>query len=279
MPTTRLNYSEEIITPDMARLYLQNNRANRKISEGRVRQYAEDMLCGDWRLNGECIIFYEDGSLANGQHRLNAVIKADKSVLFSVLRDIPLAAAVQDRGRTRSVSDAFVMLGMDAALANNRTVAAAKLHFVIQDHGNRNSSDGKIRRFIERNAEILTFIRSVTMRGGGERGRVNVDTALICLPCFYALNCGAASKEQVAAFLRVLRTGIPENMSQSAALVCRNDILSGSLPITGGASERIKSEYAIERALYDFCNAIERKRTYSTGQKPVYSILEINKNA
>lgn len=66
-----------IITPEMAKKYLQNMKTNRNISFARVNAYARDMERGAWQENGESIVFNKSGQLVNGQHRLAAIVKAE----------------------------------------------------------------------------------------------------------------------------------------------------------------------------------------------------------
>ena len=69
----------EKITPELAREYLKKNTDNyRKLARGTVRNYAEDIKNGRWELNGETIVFAESGVLQDGQHRLAAIIQANK---------------------------------------------------------------------------------------------------------------------------------------------------------------------------------------------------------
>lgn len=62
----------EVITPERAAEMLSKNKSNRKINQANVRRIADDMLTGNYKLNGETIKFYADGTLADGQHRLTA---------------------------------------------------------------------------------------------------------------------------------------------------------------------------------------------------------------
>lgn len=69
------------VTPEKAKLYLQSNLTNRPIREGKVLEYALTMEQGEWRtdvLDPICVTV--NGNLINGQHRLHAVILANKTV-------------------------------------------------------------------------------------------------------------------------------------------------------------------------------------------------------
>lgn len=103
----------ETITPMRAREYLDKyNRKNRHITESRVKLYAGKMLSGQWRLNGEALIFDSNGDLISGQHRLLACIEANVSFTTCVTRGVsPDVRATIDGGKPRSPGDNIAMLG------------------------------------------------------------------------------------------------------------------------------------------------------------------------
>lgn len=73
-----------LVTPAMALAWLERNKVNRKIRPYVVEKYAKDMAAGRWRMNGETLSFDADGNLANGQHRLNAIVTANVPVLLLI---------------------------------------------------------------------------------------------------------------------------------------------------------------------------------------------------
>ncbi len=98
----------ESITPEIAKEYLKFNNVNRPVNKKTVDFYAEQMSKGQWRINGEAICFTEDGCLANGQHRLNAILKYGKPINILVVRGCDKDSFITyDSGRNRSVSDVF----------------------------------------------------------------------------------------------------------------------------------------------------------------------------
>ena len=68
------------VSPEMATKWLEKNIVNRRIRDYKVNAYARDMKNGDWRLNGEAIVFNKSGQLVDGQHRLNAIAKSGVTV-------------------------------------------------------------------------------------------------------------------------------------------------------------------------------------------------------
>ena len=91
------------VTPDMAFEMLEKNTMNRNIDEKRVRQYAKDMKAGLWQMNGTTIVFAEDGTLLDGQHRLWAIIEANITVQLLIVYNADKDSIVtMDIGKTRS---------------------------------------------------------------------------------------------------------------------------------------------------------------------------------
>lgn len=94
----------EVITPEIAKEYLKHNRKNRTVMPKTVETYARDISRGAFVTTHQGIAFDTDGELLDGQHRLLAIIVANKPATMMVPRDVPKEAAlVTDRGVTRSI--------------------------------------------------------------------------------------------------------------------------------------------------------------------------------
>lgn len=107
-----LEIAIEEITPAIASEWLKTNTRNRRVSERLVTTYAEAMSEGEWRLNGEPIVFDRQGRLQSGQHRLLAVIQSDVSIKSTVVRNAdPEALFSLDSGRRRRMSDVLQLRG------------------------------------------------------------------------------------------------------------------------------------------------------------------------
>lgn len=103
----------ELITPDTAREYMQKNTNNRPLSRGQVEALARDIREGLWRQTHQGIAFDIEGNLADGQHRLAAIIEAETPIYLLVARGVPLdAKKVLDVGRKRTVGDMLAMDGV-----------------------------------------------------------------------------------------------------------------------------------------------------------------------
>lgn len=83
-----LEITIEIISPEEAQSYLNNNAKHRPIKEKKVNEYMGEMREGKWRLNGKTICFDSTGRLLNGQHRLSAVVRSGVPLTTVVVRGL-----------------------------------------------------------------------------------------------------------------------------------------------------------------------------------------------
>lgn len=78
----------ETVTPEIAAAWLLANKNNRRMRHGIVESYASDMASGNWTQCIEPISFYADGDLADGQHRLKAIVDTGTTQVFIVVRGL-----------------------------------------------------------------------------------------------------------------------------------------------------------------------------------------------
>lgn len=131
----------ELITPEIARDYLKANTANRPMSNVHIERIAQQMAKGQFILNGESIIFSDEGILMQGQHRLAACIKSNTSFQTVVVRGIPYNAFFTlDSGRARSISDVFAIQGTpDYSKMSSIVNSYIRLHTGINSYTGRES--------------------------------------------------------------------------------------------------------------------------------------------
>lgn len=147
----------------MAQTYLARQiDGQRNIRDSHVSELALNMSRGTFRLSPDCITVVK-GQLANGQHRLSAVIKAGVPCEFLVMQteDEELFKII-DSGAKRSVADCIV------GVENARNVASTAQLIMLYDrsllstgvgfHGAINSraiTRPELLDFIRKNAEQL----------------------------------------------------------------------------------------------------------------------------
>lgn len=104
----------EIIDPLKAKQWL-DNHANPKNRQGRkestsAKTYAMAMTNGEWKVNGETIVFDSKGMLIDGHTRLAAVIQSGKSIISVIIRGVdPDAVFTMDQGKSRTQADSMYM--------------------------------------------------------------------------------------------------------------------------------------------------------------------------
>lgn len=251
----------ETITPDIAREYLSKNVGNRKLSLPNVRQLARDMANGDYELNDQGISFYQNGNLANGQHRLNAIIEAGIPIDIYVTYDVPNEAKMLDRGKPRSTADVFRIAGYEGAIAG--TQATSAMNYLFYYCGLKKTTDSVLIDFATDNTKNLINAVSVTCSGGTNPIS---RKAPITAAAFVALNAGIKI-ESLRSFFEVVNSGFQKEPKDNPAIVLRNYLV-----------RNYKNDYATKKqafsvctnAIYDYERNYPRTRSYAVGATPVY---------
>jgi hypothetical protein len=127
-----MHYDYKLITPDIARELLKKNDRNRHLSETAVEKLADLMRSDSWKPTGHTIQIYEDGQLADGQTRLSAIIKSNRSFPFLIVYGIPLESALGiDANRPRSVTD-IARISENNRWFNNTKVAMIRFLYLVK---------------------------------------------------------------------------------------------------------------------------------------------------
>ncbi|MEP9396465.1 hypothetical protein [Mesorhizobium sp. KR2-14] len=101
------------IDPLSARVILeQRNKGNRPPKPNKVQQFSSDIGLDRWGLTGDTIKFGSDGRLLDGQNRLAACVRANRSFRTHVVFDIdPALFGRMDIGKPRNASDVLHIAG------------------------------------------------------------------------------------------------------------------------------------------------------------------------
>lgn len=136
-PTTgrRVVTTIEVVTPNLACEWLQNNNFNRPVRNAHVTMVASELSSGRWRLNGESVIFDHEGNLLDGQHRLWAIVESSTAAPTVVVRGVAKESfATIDSGVKRTGGDVLALLGVKNSTS---TASAIRLiHFVASGASN-----------------------------------------------------------------------------------------------------------------------------------------------
>lgn len=94
------------VTPALAKQWLEENTENRNVRRSHLETLAREIRADRWRVTHQGIAFSALGRLMDGQHRLHAIIRANKSAVLTVFvgLDDNMFGAL-DRGQRRTVAD------------------------------------------------------------------------------------------------------------------------------------------------------------------------------
>jgi len=145
----------ETVTPQIAAEWLAMNLSRqRQITEDRVIKMAAEMAEGRWKLSSDAITFLK-GELANGQHRLSAVIRAHKSAQFLVLRSSDIGMFdIIDSGKSRTVGDVLMVENSNIVTSIARLVLSYDKDLVWRYNTKDIASDLGTKRVLTRNSMI-----------------------------------------------------------------------------------------------------------------------------
>lgn len=116
------------VTPEMAADLLKHNTKNRHISEGVNERYARIMKAGNWRFNGEPVIFSDKGTLLDGQNRLKAILKSGITVPMLIIYGVKEENfSTIDQGSKRTAGQVLNIL---ECKRSNTLAAALRLAYI-----------------------------------------------------------------------------------------------------------------------------------------------------
>ena len=233
------------VTPSMAKSWLDKyNNRNRHTREAAIKNYAADMKAGRWTLTHQGIAFYDDGVLADGQHRLLAVVKANVDVPFIVTHGLPKhAGAVLDQHSKRQAHDAIAIGGL-AAGSNRNIVAIARFLMSRMGVATKPRSVHDIAAFVNKHYEVLHKIDRMVLSKKRQVTHAGILAVYVC-----ALLAGEP-EEKVARFARVMYTGEPAGAQENSAVRLREYLLM--TPNAWVGTSRSETCKRAMRALHSF---------------------------
>lgn len=108
---------------------LVENQRNRSVSKPRVDMLAVQMRAGQWRPEVAPILLYQDGTLADGQHRLCAALKVGKPLECFVAHIDHADITKVDAGMPRNTFNHCQILGIDLSKSD---IAAGKICLTLE---------------------------------------------------------------------------------------------------------------------------------------------------
>lgn len=207
----------ETVTPAQAENWLNSNKNNRKMRDGVAEQYAQDMRDGKWTRCVAPIVFYEDGDLADGQHRLWAIVISGTSQEFAILRGLDRASGLNiDTGLSRSLVDAGRISGLDTSLSYELVAVARAVALGTPAMG-RQSNAQKL-AVVAEHREAAQWACS-----NGPKGK-NIRNAVV-LGAIARAWYWEQDKDKLRRFCDVLTDGFSQGDDESAAVAIRNYLI------------------------------------------------------
>lgn len=230
------------VSPALAKSWLTKNGNNRNLREDIAHRYAKDMAEGRWVPSHQGIAFYDDGTLADGQHRLFAITLYNKAVRIPVTVNLPRAAAEMiDQHTPRMAHDAIRIAG-GAEWINKEIVALARVLLSKMGTNTHARSVTEINAFIRKYDEPLQFAQSLA-----PQKRRNLTTATITAN-YVCADLAGVPRDTLTRFGEIMIHGEIAGPHENAAIRLREYLLQvGSAAWIGTA--RIETAKKVQRAI------------------------------
>lgn len=254
-----LSASIELITPEKAVEILSRMVDNRHPNERRVREYAQRMLSGEWRIS-DPIKFDTEDRLYDGQHRVMAVVKAGIPVEFAVIRNMPTNAKLYcDMGQARSTLHIANIMGLRLQSTKiSCTKEIMRMTYILQSAGI--SHHLAIKMYMKYSNGVDFACRNIKCESG-----VRIQNS--CFPAAIAKAYFYENHATLDRFARAFYTGFAEGEHEYAAITLRNSFLKEAKGKLGG-SERVNWTYKTLSAIQHFIKKNPVKRISAASQDP-----------
>lgn len=227
---------EILCTPAMAEDFLKRNSKNRSLNAQRVNHLVRQILDGRWVLTHQGIAFWDDGTLADGQHRLTAIAKAGIAVPVLMTTGLlkPAIHAI-DAGLARSTKDVLHFVGINM---NVNWVAAARILYMQREMA-RSESTTWVAKIIPTEVlqDFIPFVLPAL-----EFAAIPTAARGLSHSCFHAAVASAwftQDREKLARFKHLVTDGVDADRNESAAIRLRDFLMTTHLT-KGGGSARLE---------------------------------------
>jgi len=205
------------IGPKLAEQWLNKNVGNRKLRDGIVEKYAHDMRNGKWTKCTAPIAFYANGDIADGQHRLWAIIESKTAQSFLVMKGLSKEDGLNiDMGLGRSLVDNARISGFDPTLSHVLISTCRACEEGERTHGTLSSSQRL--EMVEKHSEAVQWaLANMPVK---QYLRNSITLAAMARAWYHEKD-----KERLKEFGQVFSTGIGNGQKDSAAIALRNYFL------------------------------------------------------
>lgn len=199
------------ITPKYAKELLEQNTNNRPLKVKSIARYVHQMENGLWKENGEPIIIDTEGVIKDGQHRLEAVIKANYTYNCPIIYDVePQVMDTIDTGSNRSLGDVLALNDFKY-IAHTASFIKVIMHHDLNLNGSVFSGNNKyisnnagLQYAIENKEELENFTKTICTLY--KKGTIFLLSARELAWYSYAVN-GLEINQEFLTFLEGIITG------------------------------------------------------------------------
>ena len=154
---SRITSRVELITPAKAKKMLESDRSNRPLKKRYMEDVALQMMKGLWTV-AQPISFDTNGNLLDGQHRLEAVIIAEKAIKFLIVEGLdPKTFGVFDQGKIRTASDLHSLMG-GANSGRACSIASSMILRAVTGGGKSSLRREGVAKFALENGELIKHV-------------------------------------------------------------------------------------------------------------------------
>lgn len=248
------------ITPEMAEKMLGRNVINRSISDRNTATYAKLMKEGNWSLTHQGVAFYEDGTLADGQHRLLGIMRAGVPVEMLVVRGLKKSQAIHiDTHRPRSKIDGIKIGGL------NEWLTAKQIGMINLLASPKRLSTEEILSFAD---DMEVHIQAASECFVTNRRHLNPSVILgaLMLAHFYGERISKLRR-----FSEVLLSGVSESPEERVIILAREAFMRNT---NNGETDKIEKLWKTQKAIHSFCRGESVTRLFLP-KEPVYPYKEL----
>lgn len=263
-----------IVTPECAKEMLKRNHNNRSLRKELVKKYSRLISQDLWNANVPgSIVFSADGELIDGQHRLSAVIDANKAAKFNITV-LAYNASLDgiDVGLRRNTKD---ILKMEyGKTANHYTIAAVTMFIRYREYDfnvstsikNMQIGESEIIKEFTKNEELWQKAEKIVRTGSHQRLAFSQSSVLAT---FLAIQCGV-SEDKLVDFFTIVNSGtlLPTvNYEKTNIALLTRKFLTDSRENGLLRSQPIVHEGIMEEYIQLFIKGVARKKGV---QKPTW---------
>lgn len=230
------------VTPALAKMWLTKNTNNRNLRMDVAHRYARDMADGKWVSSHQGIAFYDDGTLADGQHRLFAVTVYGKPIKMVVTTHVPRAAGgTIDQHTPRLAHDAIRIAGGDDWISRD-IVALARVLLSKMGTNVHGRSIVEINDFVQKYGDSLRFAHDL---GTNKRRHLTSSKVLANYVC---ADLAGVPRDTLTRFADIMVHGEINGPHENAAIRLREYLLHVGTP-AWVAGARIETSKKVQRAI------------------------------